>query len=252
MNILILAGERTGGDPLARAENVANKTDIEIMGKSMLSYVVDAVKSVRDVDKIFISTNAALNYAPLNASNITVIASAESPCKSVLRALEQISYPVLLTTADHPLLTPQIIEQFLAQSHENNADICVGLVSLAIIEKHYPQNRRTRLKFKGEGYSGANLFYIKNSNAKFLFHFWQQVEEQRKSPLRMIRKLGILTLLRYVFAQLTLMDVVALISKRTGTKISPIYLDNPHAGIDVDKPSDLALVREIMQTQSKA
>lgn len=246
MNVLILAGERAGGDPLARAENVANKIDIQILGKSMLNYVVDAVKSVRNVDTIFIST-----HDPQNFSDVSCIAPAESPCKSVLKALEQISYPVLLTTADHPLLTPTIIEQFLAQAHENDADVCVGLVSLSLIKQHYSNNRRTRLRFMGEAYSGANLFYIKNSNAKSLFHFWQQVEEQRKSPLRMIRILGITPLMRYICRLLSMNDVIALISERTGTNILPVYLDNPHAGIDVDKPSDLALVREIMRTQNK-
>lgn len=245
MNVLILAGERAGGDPLAIAEGVANKTQIMIQGQTMLAHVLATVGQLQPAPRVFISGE----LAGLDAS-ITCIKTAQTPCSSVLKALENITFPVLITTADHPLLTPAIINEFLQKANALEGDVCVGLVLLALVEQHYPSNRRTKLRFKDGSMSGANLFLLRHTNAMGLIDFWRLMEMNRKSPWRMVRVLGIGSIVRYALGLLTFADVVAIISARTGCSIAPVMLSDPHAAIDVDKPSDLALVREIMQSRT--
>lgn len=244
MKVLILAGEREGGDPLARAENVASKTQIVIAGEPMLAHVLRAVEQLAPPPpQIYISGPALAAARP----SITTIETANSPCSSVMRALEQTGYPVLITTADHPLLTPAIIHEFLQKANQLAGDVCVGLVPLTLVAQHYPQNRRTRLRFSDGSVSGANLFLLRSQRANGLLEFWRSMEANRKSPWRMLRLLGVGMLLRYALGRLSFAQVVAHISARTGCAIAPVMLSNPHAAIDVDKPSDLALVRRIME-----
>lgn len=241
MNVLILAGERQGGDPLAIAEQVANKTEIHIAGKPMITYVLDAVRGLKATASIYL-----VSSQEQPAEGVTHIIPADSPCASVLRAINGLTFPLLLTTADHPLLTSEMIEDFLASCEMRREDLCVGVVPLAIVKAHYPENRRTKLRFKEGGYSGANLFYLRNDSVVNILEFWQKVERERKRPLRMMWLLGTKSVLQYLLGLLTLEDVIARISKRTGTTIAPILIHDPHAAIDVDKPSDLALVRSIL------
>lgn len=244
MKVLILAGERPGGDPLAIAENVANKTQIVIAGEPMLTHVLRAVGQLRPTPQLFISGAAGAAAGP----HITRIETAQTPCSSVMNALAQTGYPVLVTTADHPLLTPAILDEFLQKANSLAGDVCVGLVPLTLIEQHYPSNRRTKLKFSDGSVSGANLFLLRNTRAMGLLEFWRSMEANRKSPWRMLRVLGLGMLLRYATGRLSFAQLVAHLSVRTGCGIAPVMLSNPHAAIDVDKPSDLALVRMIMET----
>ena len=246
MNVLILAGERPGGDPLAIAENVASKTQIVIAGEPMLAHVLRALRQLQPAPQLFISGAAGGEAGP----DITVIETGPTPCSSVMKALAHISYPVLITTADHPLLTPAIIHEFLQKANSLAGDVCVGLVPLSLIEQHYPENRRTKLKFSDGSVSGANLFLLRHARAMGLLEFWRLMEANRKSPWRMVRVLGFGMLLRYAAGRLSFAQLVAHIAARTGCSIAPVMLSDPHAAIDVDKPSDLALVRAIMHTAS--
>lgn len=247
MNVLILAGEREGGDPLAIAEGVANKTQIVIAGETMLAHVLAAVRQLQPKPSLFIS-----GQVEGGAADITIIPTAQTPCTSVLKALAQIPFPVLITTADHPLLTPTILNEFLQKAEALQGDVCVGLVPLALVQQHYPTNRRTKLRFSDGSFSGANLFLLRGANAMKLIEFWRQMETNRKSPWRMVRVLGVGSIIRYALGQLAFSDVVAMIAARTGCSIAPVMLSDPHAAIDVDKPSDLALVREIMAARNTA
>lgn len=246
MNVLILAGERAGGDPLALAEGVANKTQIVIAGQTMLAHVLNAVGQLRPAPQLFISGQVDAGEA------VTVIDTAQTPCTSVLKALSQIPLPVLITTADHPLLTSAILNEFLQKAAALQGDVCVGLVSLALVSQHYPTNRRTKLRFSDGSFSGANLFLLRSENAMKLIEFWRQMEMNRKSPWRMIRVLGAGSIIRYALGRLSFAQVVTVIAARTGCSIAPVMLSDPHAAIDVDKPSDLALVREIMAARNTA
>lgn len=241
MNVLILAGERPGGDPLALAEGVANKTEIVIAGKTMLAHVLEAVQTLVPATAIFISGNIAHVPAEMHR-----IAMANTPCMSVLSALSQMNFPVLVTTADHPLLTPALLRGFLEQASTLEGDVCVGMVPLALVQQHYPRNRRTRLRFREGSFSGANLFLLRNEKAMGVIEFWRRMEQVRKSPWRMVQVLGLGSMLRYALGMLSLVDVVNVLRHRTGTQVAPVMLMDPHAAIDVDRPDDLALVRDIM------
>lgn len=245
MNVLILAGERPGGDPLARAEGVFNKTQIMIAGASMITHVLTAVQQLTPAPRLFVS-GASVE----NDTTITSISTAQTPCSSVLKALAQIDFPVLITTADHPLLTLAIIEEFLYKAAIHHEDVCVGMVPLALVQQHYPGNRRTKLKFSNGSFSGANLFLLRNKNAMGLIDFWRQMEANRKSPWRMLHVLGLGSMVRYALGRLSLADVVAIITAHAGCSIAPVMLDDPHAAIDVDTPNDLALVRRIMESKN--
>jgi len=244
MNVLILAGERAGGDPLALAEGVANKTQIVIQGQTMLAHVLANISQLQPAPTLFIA-----GQVEVGAAEATIIPTAQTPCTSVLKALAHITFPVLIATADHPLLTPAIINEFLQKADALHGDVCVGLVPLALVQQHYPTNRRTKLRFKDGSFSGANLFLLRDAKAMKLIEFWRQMEMNRKSPWRMIRVLGIGSIIRYALGLLSFADVVAMVAARTGCSIAPVMLSDPHAAIDVDKPSDLALVREIMASR---
>ena len=68
---------------------------------------------------------------------------------------------MLVTTADHALLTPEMIDYFCEQAERNGADFSAGLARAEVILKAYPQSVRTFFRFGKDRVSGCNLFASK-------------------------------------------------------------------------------------------
>ncbi len=248
IDALILAGSRGPHDPVAALGGVPHKAVTPIAGRPMLAFVLDAVRNVPEIDRIFICIDAETDLRPVtNGTPFTRIPPASSPAASVAAALQAIDGdgPLLITTADHPLLTPEIVAHFLENAPQD-ADLCVGLAEAETITKAFPEGKRTFYKLAGKGYSGCNLFLARRPGAVRVADYWRRMEGHRKNPLRLVREIGFGALIRYALGLLSLEGAFKHVSKLTATKISPVILPYAEAATDVDKPSDHALVESIL------
>lgn len=248
IDALILAGSRGKHDPVAALGGVEHKALTPIAGRPMLTFVLDAVRGVPEVTWITICMDDAVDRSLIaNWAPFALIEPANSPAASVVAALKSIQgdRPVLITTADHPLLTPQIIRHFLEHAPQD-ADLCVGLAEAETVQAAFPEGRRTFYRLAGRGYSGCNLFLARRPGAIRVAEYWRRVEGHRKKPLRLVREIGIGALIRYALGLLSLDGAFRHVSKLTAAKISPVILPFAEAATDVNKPSDHALVEGIL------
>ncbi len=253
---LILAGARPGLDPVAEAVGVPLKVLAPVGGVPMVERVLHTLKLSQFVEQRVLCgpswemvKEQALLHKLVETENIRWVAPQQGPSLSVQSFLEQApqDLPLLVTTADHALLTVEMVEYFLREARKSQADVAVALVPYALVSKAYPQSKRTVIRFRGGGYCGCNLFFLGQAKAKKLVEFWVAVESERKHPLRLIRRLGWIMLVRYVLGLLSLSDALRELSQRMGLSIKEIILPFPEAAIDVDTPEDLALVEEIVR-----
>ena len=245
VNVLILAGQRAGVvDPLLVDAGVEWKALLPILDVPMTDYVLAALDAsdglskpywVSGLDKNLI--DSGLNQSPSEggpASSVVVAAHAGLP------------YPFMVTTCDHPLLTSDMVEHFLRESVASGADFTLGLAVKDVIQPAYPNVKRTYLKFKDQHVSGCNLFYAANEKGLEAIKFWRAAQHDRKKPIKLARRLGIGMLLKYITGGLTLKIAFEHASKSLNINAKPIILPFAEAAIDVDKPSDLELVTEIL------
>jgi GTP:adenosylcobinamide-phosphate guanylyltransferase len=252
--VLVLAGSRGGGDPLAHEAGVSHKCLIPVGGVTMLERILGvlgrlaaAPRIVIAIDRPEILDGLPQTQAALASGRLRVIGTATSPSRTVLSALQSssIALPFLVTTADHPLLTEEMILAFWRRVPEE-ADLAAAVASAKIIRRAWPETRRTYLPFADDRYSGCNLFAINTVRAQRVLEFWQQVEARRKRPLAMIRLLGPLATLRFLLKRMTLAAAVEHLGALTDTRLAAIPLPFADAAIDVDKPDDLVLARRIL------
>jgi len=249
IDALILAGSRGPHDPVAALGKVAHKALTPIADRPMLAYVLDAVRGVPEVERIYICIDEATDLRPVtNDTPFTRIPPASSPAASVVAGLAAIDgdRPLLITTADHPLLTAEIIGYFL-ENVSSDADLSVGLAEAETITRAFPEGRRTFYKLAGKGYSGCNLFLARRPGAARVADYWRRMEGHRKNPLRLVREIGFSALIRYALGLLDLDGAFRHVSKLTSARISPVILPFAEAATDVDKPSDHALVEAILK-----
>ena len=138
---IVLAGSRPGPDPLLTGGGVSTKALLPIAGQAMLVHVVRALRASPLVGPITIlAQNSAelaaepglVDFADLHFAN-----SGQGISSSLAAALPAGDDPLLVTTADHVLLTPTMIAEFLRGAEES--DVAVAMVERAVLLAHYPQ-----------------------------------------------------------------------------------------------------------------
>nr|WP_295105412.1 nucleotidyltransferase family protein [uncultured Caulobacter sp.] len=242
---LILAGSRGGEvDPAAAYAGVSHKGLITLQGRTLLDRVLDAVRAAGP-ETIGVAANDETIKARLANAGVTVLPTASGPSQSVENAAHQLGFPLMVTTVDHALLKPEWITSFLADCPEW-ADVAVLLAAEERVQAAAPQTRRTYLRFQDGRYSGCNLFLLRNENALRVVETWRKVEALRKQPWKIAAMLGPSFLIRYLLNWLTLDQAVLKLGRLADVKAAAVRAHDGLAAVDVDKPSDLDLVRELV------
>lgn len=251
---IVLAAGRGQNDPMAKAFGVSHKCILPVNGVPMLQRVISALQQSQSIATISISIESpAIVHEALvkNESDTTVIPSESSaPLSAIVAIKKHATFPVLVATADHALLTPEMIDYFCEEAERNGADFSAGLARAEVIMKAYPQSIRTFFKFGRDRVSGCNLFAISNENGLRILEKWQYLEQSRKKPWRLVAAFGPLALIRFVLGTLSLDGVFRIVSGQLGLTAKPILLPFAEAAIDVDKPSDLELAEAILKQRN--
>ena len=252
---LVLAGERGGPSALREAEDVASKAEIKIDGIAMLDRVLGALSESRITNPCHIAGANPLTRERLSSSaaygDLVYLPAGDGPASTVLSCLESLDrYPVLITTCDHPLLTPEMIDSFIDASLASGADLTVGLASKTVIEAAYPQASRTYFPIGGRKVSGCNLFLARTPAALNAVRFWREAEADRKHPVRIARRFGLISMLQILRPGMNFDGVFRILSQRLDCTVRPVMMPFAEAAIDVDKPEDLSLVRTIIRART--
>lgn len=244
---VILAGQRAGErDEVAKAAGVACKA-LAPVGKNdkpMIEHVIGALRESGAVNDIHVIGRLAIGYDDIHHHD-----PAESPGQSVLEVFDRVRKPFLLTTADHALLTGDMVLRFVAGLDVQKYDAAAAMIPLSHVKEKYPQTERTSLNFADGGYKACNLFCFNSDKARNLLTFWRKIEDRRKQPLRLAFSLGPLTLCQYALGGLSLHQAFKRLGARTSTSLQAVMLDNPDAAIDVDSAADYEFVKEILASR---
>lgn len=252
---LVLAGSRGAGDAVAAAVGVSHKALAPIAGRPMLARVLETLAAVPAVEQVavmieepdLVAADPALRD-PLGEGRVTVLPAAASPSLSALDGFDALGraerLPIVMTTADNCLLTPAMLESFLARLPD--ADAVAALARAEVIRDAYPEAVRTWLRFSDGRRSGCNLFAFLTPGAAPAIAYWRRLERERKRPLAMLRHLGPGAILRYAAGRLSLAQALDALGHRAGARLGAVDMPFAEAAIDVDKVADMALAERIL------
>lgn len=246
---VILAAGRGADDPMAKAFGVEHKCTIAVGGKPMLARVVAALEGtvIKKPYVVSIDDAAAMQKALGRKSSAVSLQAGSSAPASAKQAIEHIgSYPVLITTGDHALLTPAMVDHLMQEAEHSGADVLAGLATFEVISTAYPETRRTYFNLGGTRVSGCNLFAVMSQKGLRLLDVWQDLEQNRKKPWKLVAAFGLRPLVYFATGRLTPQRAFGLISDKLGMKVAPIFMPFAEAAIDVDKPSDHTLAEKII------
>jgi hypothetical protein len=159
--------------------------------------------------------------------------------------------PVLLTTADHAMLSSELVDYFCSRARASGNDVAAGLASRDLVTAKYPETRRTAMRLRDGTYCSCNLFAFLTPRARQAAVFWQEVEAHRKNPLRVVSVFGVTALARYLLGRLSLAEGLETISKRMRLRAGAVILPFPEAAVDVDTVEDWRFVQSIVAGKSE-
>lgn len=249
---ILLAGHRPGGDPLADAFGLSTKALVPVAGMTMVRRVASTLIAVPEIGRVVILAQNPKALAAAEGGGwarhprITFARSGPGIAASLAATAGAgiAPWPVLVTTADHVLLTPAMVGEFLSAAGEG--DIMVGVGERRRVEASYPQTRRTWLKFSDGHYSGANLFALRTANSAAALALWGEIERHRKKGWRLMARFGPMLLARALTRSISFESALAAAGSRLGVRVAPMVLSAPEAAIDVDSLADLELAENIL------
>ncbi|MEQ8231418.1 MAG: NTP transferase domain-containing protein [Gammaproteobacteria bacterium] len=261
LQAIVLAGERPGGNALARALHIDAGVLAPVAGRTCLEHVLAALRGSSAISggvlvgpRAEVRERSAVVTMLLAPGDFTWMAPATGPAASARAAFAQLGAagPVLLTSGDHALLTPRLVDDFCTQADAVDADLVTGLVSWERVHAAWPESRRTLLQFSDGARCGSNLFLLRTPRAAAVLEFWRAVERERKHPWRIARYLGIGVMLRYLGRRLGCAAAFEEVSRRAGATVGHVMLDDPCAAVDVDSIDDRALAERILRARAHA
>lgn len=253
---ILLAGSRPSGDPLAQAHGEQFKARIPIAGEAMIGHVVRTLAAVDRIDRIVILAQApdavvAGDLGWIAAHPKVALHTSGGGISSSIAAIAgstDAPWPVLVTTADHPLLRPSDIGIFI--DGVGDADLAVAMVSRQVLLAAYPENRRTWLSFSDGGFTGANLFALAGPRVASALELWAEAEKDRKAARKLMMRFGPCLAIRSLTRTISLSGALAAAGRRLGLSARPVLIPRAEAGIDVDKASDFDLASRILEKEA--
>lgn len=251
--VLVLAGRRAGEGEMGLP--AATKALVEVDGTPMIERVLGCLRDAIGSCPVSVSAGdpALLDATPtlrrwLAEGWLRHHQSASSPAASVHDFLtsEPIAGATLVTTADHPLLTPAMVRHFLESAEATGADVAVAVVEASLFRSRFPRVRRTFIPLAHEPVTGANLFYFRSPRAAEAARFWLRAEGVRKRPWRIVALFGPVALARFAAGRLAVDEAADRVSSAMGVRAAVVRMPFAECAIDVDSAADLEAAARVL------
>lgn len=229
---------------------------IDIAGRPMVSYVVDALIAAPGVGRIIVVGPQAHLAGKLEGVVEVVehgaglvenlgrgLAAAGAGPGAVDAGAGAANVPFLILGSDIPLITADVIERFLEACRQVPAFFHYPIVERSICIERFPDVRRTFVRVRDGVFTGGNVFLVRREAAPRLLDLVGSFFAARKSPLRLAGLLGWRTVFRFLTRRAAIAELEGVFTRLAAVPCRAVIFPHPEIGIDVDKPGDLELVR---------
>jgi GTP:adenosylcobinamide-phosphate guanylyltransferase len=250
MDVLITAGGTPlPGELLYEYTRGAPKAMLNIAGKPMVQWVLDAVSHSKNVEHIVIiglremggiTCPKPLTLLPNQSDMLENIRTGMQQVKRLNPKAEQ----VLLLASDIPAITTEMVDWLIDIVEKSDADLFYNVVSKEIMEKKYPASKRTYTHLKDADICGGDMNAVRIDMLDNKSRLWEDLIASRKNPVKQAYIIGFDLLFKLLFRTATLDEAAKTISHRLGLKGKVIRCPFPQVGMDVDKPHQLEIIRQ--------
>jgi len=215
----------------------------------MAQWVLDALSQAASVDNVIViglgpehglTCVKPLVYLPNQGRMLANIVAGIHKSQEITPGAEY----TFIVSADIPALRGEMVDWLAQTAMQTHDELYYGVVPREVMEKRYPNSKRTWTRLKDMEVCGADINLAHVSQANEHLDTWEELLGKRKSPLRQAAVIGFDTLILLLLRQLTIQDVVRRVLERVHVRGRAIIWPYAEAGMDVDKPHQLQMMRE--------
>ncbi len=253
MDVIVMAGGIPGrGDPLYPITLGGFKAMLEINGKPMIQWVLDALSSAPSIQRV-----AVVGLPPITALDcekpLIMLSDSGEMVENVRQGVVELTRgcpetaKVLIISADLPAVTSEMIEWMAAGVEESDHELYGFVIDRKVMETMDKDERRVFAHLKDAEVCLGDASCLQAAFANRPDHpLWQKLVEARRSPTRQAALLGYDVLFLLMLRQLTLKEAEASIDRRLGVNARGIPCPYPELGLDVDRPHDVEMIRDLL------
>ncbi len=244
-------------DPLYAYAKGEAKALIDIGGKPMIQWVLDALSQAKDVENVIIIGLTAKSGLTCSkpvyylSNQGRMLANIVTGVNKVLELRPAAEY-VLIVSSDIPAIKGEQIDWLIETAMQTRDDIYYGVCPREVMEARFPDSHRTYTKLKDIQLCGADMNITHVSMATEHLDLWEELIGNRKSPLKQAATIGFDTLLLLALGRMTLVDAVERVTRRIGITGRAIVWEEAEPCMDVDKPHQLEIMRADLAPQPEA
>jgi len=226
------------------------KAMLEIGGKYMIQWVLDALDQADTIDGIVvvgcedketeIHSKKIIAFKP---SSEDIILNFQRGAQAVLDQNPG-GKSVAVVSSDIPLITSEIVNWIINSSLASNDDLYYAVVEQSKMEQRFPDSARSYVKLRDMNVCGGDLAVINMELYKSREDFWRKIFEARKSYLHQARLIGFDILILLLFRRLTFTSTVERVTRRLDIAGKGLICPYPEIAMDIDKPHQLEIARK--------
>ncbi len=243
---VVLAGAPNTG-PLAEIEPVPNEALVRVGGKPLISWVADALQEATQISEVVV-VGPEHELSPHISDDVTFVEPRGSLMGNVRAGIEAVdrNERILLCTSDIPLITGEIVDRFLDQCSELEADFYYPVIEKKVAEVRFPEAQRTWVATADGTFTGGNMLLIQPDKVLQSLQLAEKFTDARKSPLKLAMMLGPVFILKLLLRRLTVTELERKVSSLAGCQAKAVFTPDPEIGFDVDKPKHIEAVERAL------
>jgi GTP:adenosylcobinamide-phosphate guanylyltransferase len=223
------------------------KAMLDICGKPMIQWVLDAIGGAKQVENVVLVGLTADSGATCTKP-LYFIPNKTSMIENNLVGIQKImeinpsATRALLVSSDIPGITSEMVNWEIETTLQSDVDLCYNVVKREVIEARYPDSKRTFTRLKDMEVCGGDM------NVEI----WEKLVASRKNPVKQAAIIGFDTLFLMLLHMISLEDAVKNVASHLHLTGKAIICPYAEIAMDVDKPHQLEMIRADLAKQGKS
>jgi CTP:molybdopterin cytidylyltransferase MocA len=256
--ILILAGKRDGKlDPLAEKAGVSHKAVVPIRGKPLIAWVLEAAEAAWPDAPILVSIHdpGVLDALPIVQRLVEAGRLGFPPAQhGIVESLEAAAaegepFPLLITTGDNVLVTPEALRRLHDEAAASGAGAALSIATREQIFAAHPEGQRRFYEFKDKAISNCNAYWLRDRRALRAAESFRGGGQFSKTPGAILKAFGLWNLIGFRRKWWTLEKAMGNLSRRFGVKIVPVLVTDGALAVDVDNERTYKIAETLLESR---
>ncbi len=252
--IIIAGGIPESEDPLFQYTQGIPKALLEIAGKPMVQWVLEAFSNSKTVERIVLvgltSETGLTCEKPL-----TFVLNKGGMLDNIRAGVEKVmelnpnARHVLIVSSDIPAVTTEMMDWLVNTTMQSDHDIYYTVVPRQVMESRYPTSKRSYTRLKDVEVCGGDMNMIRTSMITANEEIWEKILAARKNVFKQAALIGYGTLLLLLLRQINLESGIKRVCDRLNITGRVIFSPYAEVGMDIDKPHQLEILKaDLAQT----